>query len=254
MEVLIVTEYQEWKPSWSSLRRALAVLPLSSPLLHTFILRLELHTYGDSDNEESYHTIPETSSDVDADLIAAINQLRFSALTSFEFSVRTSGFRLREPAMDFSPVLCGNPLLTNVTLNVEGICVPPDADAVFLSRLVSFTGSVKNCAAVSAYARGLRDLTVLFPVNIWPDYIQNMHESTRLFTPDFFPPDANPAVRSLNVWVVDLTTGSTRDDRTLRPDSFTCLVTAFPNLTHLNIGLCYPIVRSPHALPNGADS
>ncbi|KAJ6535118.1 hypothetical protein B0H19DRAFT_438376 [Mycena capillaripes] len=150
--------YKEWVPSWSLLRQTLGFLHLSSPLLQALILKIKLRAYKKTAD----------TWDVDPDLVAALNQLRFSALTSLEFSLYTSWSRLCGPAPDFSPVLLGNPLIKNVTLNmegVEGVCITPVADVSFLSNLVSFTDSVKNCAAVSAHAPGLRHITIYFPAS-----------------------------------------------------------------------------------------
>lgn len=65
-----------------------------------------------------------------------MNELRLSALTSFKFALYTSGARLCDPAMDFSRILSAHPLLTTVTLNIEGICVPRDVCIPFLSSPV----------------------------------------------------------------------------------------------------------------------
>ncbi|KAJ7331046.1 hypothetical protein DFH08DRAFT_966788 [Mycena albidolilacea] len=144
--------------------------------------------------------------------------------------------------MDFSPLLQAHPRLTAVTLNIEGICVPPDISmdttTTFLSRLDSFTGSVKNCAAVSPHARGLRQLTVLFPADASGDPQNTLdHQSPRPFTPTVFPPQAFPGVTSLDARAVDPNGGTARYAWTFLPDSLICLADAFPNLTRLEVSL-----------------
>jgi hypothetical protein len=218
----------------------MADLPASSPLLHA--LSLEMHLSVDSGAAED-----PSPWDIDAELGSTINALRLPALTAFKFSLHASDFRIRDPAMDFSPLLQAHPRLTAVTLNIEGICVPPDISmdttTTFLSRLDSFTGSVKNCAAVLPHARGLRQLAVLFPADASED-LQNTldHQSPRPFTQTVFPPHAFPGVTSLDARAVDPNGGTARYAWTFHPDSLICLADAFPNLTRLEVSLTGSLV------------
>ncbi|KAJ7666836.1 hypothetical protein DFH06DRAFT_1470007 [Mycena polygramma] len=224
-------KYDQWQPLWRALKRALGDLPLASPLLHTFRMKLRL-------DADAYAP---TRWDVDVDLIAAINQLRFSTLASFDFALHTSGRCLRDSAMDFSPLLRGNPLLTNVALNITGTCVPPNADGSFLSRLRSFTGSIRNCAAISKHAQSLRNITILFPgpSDIQPQPDRSYGESQ--FAPTLFPPNLNRDVTSLDVRAVGLNGLIDRYPSSFSPESFNCLVAAFPNLTHLDVSLSHAL-------------
>ncbi|KAJ7794079.1 hypothetical protein B0H14DRAFT_3888955 [Mycena olivaceomarginata] len=102
-----------------------------------------------------------------------------------------------------------------------------DTTTTFLSRLDSFTGSVKNCVAVLPHARELRQLAVLFPADAIP----------RPFTQTVFPPHAFPGVTSLDARAVDPNGGTARYAWTFHPDSLICLADAFPNLTRLEVSL-----------------
>ncbi|KAJ7350746.1 hypothetical protein DFH08DRAFT_995611 [Mycena albidolilacea] len=242
--------YDEWRHCWRRLRRAMAALSSSSPLLHSLSLTFDLHVYADSDDRHTNSRIP--SWDIDADLKAAINQLQLPALTTFEFILYTSGFSVRNPAMDFSPMLRAHPLLTDITLNIEGNCVPRDVNTTFLSRLTSFTGTVKNCAAILPQAQALRHITMLFPGHAAYD-IQNILPRTKggepaalspstLFTPARFPPRAFPGIVSLDARAVDLAGDDAHWARLVDPDALACLVAAFPNLVRLDVsGLVEPL-------------
>ncbi|KAJ7607792.1 hypothetical protein DFH06DRAFT_1486431 [Mycena polygramma] len=228
--------HAEWQHSWAVFRHALGALQTSSPTLHTLILRIDLHTWmlTDSDYGQVY--------EVDADLISAINEMRFPALAEFQFLLHTSGFRLRDPAMDFSPFLQGHPLLASVTLNVEGVCVPPGADASFLPHLVSFRGAAKNCAAMLAHARGLRSVTILFPSSYDEDPQRTLQRNTPVpFTSALFRPKSSPGVTSLDARAVDLSGSTDHCYCLLCPEALTCLIAAFPNLTRLDISLGRPL-------------
>ncbi|KAF8207903.1 hypothetical protein K438DRAFT_2013299 [Mycena galopus ATCC 62051] len=232
--------YEEWKPSWKALRRALEALPASSPLLHSLSLKLDLYFYEDSDDEQSDFLQPWS---IDPDLKAAINQLRLSALTSFHLSLDPTGFNLRNPAMDFSSMLRAHPLLTTITLNIEGICVPPDVDNTFLSHIVSLTSSVKNCATILPHTPTLRRIIILFPADTWCNDFQDTldFEYRRPLTPALFPAHAFPDVRSLDARGVTRDGGTASYTRTFYPDSLSCLIAAFPNLTHLDVSLAKPL-------------
>ncbi|KAJ7666830.1 hypothetical protein DFH06DRAFT_1470000 [Mycena polygramma] len=228
--------YAEWQPSWAVFRHSLGALQMSSPTLHTLILKIDLHIYllMESDYAQVYN--------VDTDLILAINEMRFPALTEFQFLLHTSGFRLRDPAMDFSPFLQGHPLLANVTLNVEGVCVPPGADASFLPHLVSFRGAARNCAAMLAHARGLRSITILFPSGYDEDPQRTLQGNTPVpFTSALFRPRSSPGVTSLDARAVNLSGSTVHCYCLLCPEALTCLIAAFPNLTHLDISLSRPL-------------
>ncbi|KAJ6585617.1 hypothetical protein B0H19DRAFT_1250409 [Mycena capillaripes] len=229
-------EYEEWRRPWRALRGTLGVLSGTSPLLRTFKLVLRLRAYG-------YEALM-TPWNVDMALIEGISQLRLSILRSFKFSLHTLGFDIAGPALDFSPMLHRNPLLQIATLNIDGICVPPVPYTTFLSHLRSFTGSVKNCAAVAARASGLRHITMLFPASMRDD-IQNAlswsPESPVPFTPELFSTDAFPGITSLDVRAVDLDGFTGRYPEQLYPASFACLAAAFSNLTHLDVSLGGPL-------------
>jgi hypothetical protein len=209
---------------------------LSSPHLHTLVLRLKL-SVGRADPSPRV---------VDADLNAVIDALCLPALTSFEFSLN-AWLPPHDHAMDFSPVLRANPLLTNLTLNVDGICVPSDADAAYLPRLRTFTGTVNNCAAVSAHARELRNVTILLP-----QYYADRPESPPFpFTPSLFRRNTGPAVTRLDARAVALGGRIARYPALLCPTAFDYLAAAFPNLTHLNASLGKPMVYKHHTIQIG---
>ncbi|KAJ7817295.1 hypothetical protein B0H14DRAFT_2843035 [Mycena olivaceomarginata] len=230
--------------------RAMAALSSSSPLLCSLSLTFDLHVYADSDDRHANSRIPPWV--IDADLKAAINQLQLPALTTFEFILYTSGFSVHNPAMDFSPMLRAHPLLTDITLNIEGNCVPRDVNTTFLSRLTSFTGTVKNCAAILLQAQALRHITMLFPGHAAYD-IQKILPRTKgrkpaalspstLFTPARFPPRAFPGIVSLDARAVDLAGDDAHWARLVDPDALACLAAAFPNLVRLDVsGLVEPL-------------
>ncbi|KAJ6452894.1 hypothetical protein C8R47DRAFT_1168680 [Mycena vitilis] len=180
--------------------------------------------------------------EVDADLTLAMNEMRFPALAEFQFLLHAMGFRLRDPAVDFSPFLQGHPLLASVTLNVEGVCVPPGADASFLPRLVYFRGAARNCAAMLEHARGLCSISILFPSSYEEDPQRTLRQNTPVpFTSALFRPKFSPGVTSLDARAVDSSGSTVQCYCLLCPEALTCLIAAFPNLTRLDISLGRPL-------------
>ncbi|KAJ7821508.1 hypothetical protein B0H14DRAFT_2830866 [Mycena olivaceomarginata] len=203
--------YDEW-------RRAMAALSSSSPLLYSLSLTFDLHVYADSDDRHANSRIPPW---------AAINQLQLPALTTFEFILYTSGFSVRNPAMDFSPMLACPPAPHRYHAEYRGKLCPSRPQA-------------------------LRHITMLFPGHAAYD-IQKILPRTKgrkpaalspstLFTPARFPPRAFPGIVSLDARAVDLAGDDAHWARLVDPDALACLAAAFPNLVRLDVsGLVEPL-------------
>ncbi|KAJ7457483.1 hypothetical protein FB451DRAFT_1275021 [Mycena latifolia] len=226
------TEYDARPPSWNALGKALKRLPSSSPLLQALNLKLEMYGGWTWDN----HT----------GLVKTINQIRFPALTTVELTVTVLHFAARDPAADFSPFLLGHPALTSVTLNLDGMRIPTVEEGAYVPRLRSFTGSVPQCAAISACAPELEELSLVFP--FVPQRVSDDAADPDPppppgpSIPEFFPPNVSPSVKRLNLRAInkhDLNSGCD-----VSPDSLTCLALAFPNITHLDLYLTEQ--TSPH--------
>ncbi|KAJ7662152.1 hypothetical protein DFH06DRAFT_366322 [Mycena polygramma] len=219
--------------SLAALGKALALLPVSSPLLQTlkFGINIQLARYTGDDNAMMCLW------DAFSKLVKKTNEMCFSALTSVELSVKPSIFFGKQyvPRATFMPLLLGNPSLRDILVDVEDmdmqIRIPLQLNAgcpANLRRLRSFTGSVEQCAAVvSAHTPGLEHLHML------GDAGKNAQ-----FTSTRFPPNVGPTIRRLTV-----RTGENIYDEPpdfagfLRPRSLGCLVLAFPNVTQLNVSL-----------------
>ncbi|KAJ7755104.1 hypothetical protein B0H16DRAFT_1541060 [Mycena metata] len=140
--------------------------------------------------------------------------------------------------MDFSSVLRQSPLLRDLTLNIDGTCIPVHTGTSYLCRLRSFTGSVQNCAAISSYARALTHLTILFPEHRRHDMQNRLGSDPPIpFTLALFPRNTNRAVTSLEVRAIGWKGLTGRYPSLLCPQTLRCLAGAFPNLTHLDVSL-----------------
>ncbi|KAJ7127953.1 hypothetical protein C8R44DRAFT_873727 [Mycena epipterygia] len=211
-----------------ALGEALKLSPSSSPLLQT--LGLKLWFYSEWTETPVW--------DAYVDLISTVNGLRYSALTSVEISVDAVENHIPSihppPVADISSFLFGHPSLTNVKLKVVGMAIPTGSDNAYLPRLRSFAGSVAHCAAIAARARELQELRVVLPEGRGED-------RPALFTSRLYRRNLSPTVTLLKVCAMDAhedgLVESDRYRRELSPRSFKCLVSAFPNVTRLDITL-----------------
>ncbi|KAJ7763391.1 hypothetical protein B0H16DRAFT_1804463 [Mycena metata] len=204
--------------SWRVLRKGLEILPSCSPFLQSLSMKFEIEEPANS------------SFTMDPDLTVGLTQLRLPALTSLDFSFYAEEyFQLPNPAMNFAPLDIGSPHLTTLSLDIEGICVPEDANPTYLSHLTSFSGPVRNCAAIVAHTSNLCKLSLWIP----EDDMQNTLEPDP-FRPVLFPPNFGLSITSLDVRSVD-TSGDTKRYPVI--DNLRILlyvlIAAFPNLTHL---------------------
>ncbi|KAJ7451962.1 hypothetical protein FB451DRAFT_1283291 [Mycena latifolia] len=216
-------KYDAWPRSWNALGDALKRLPTSSPRLQALNLKLDMSQWDTSPSWEGF-----------GDLVKTMNQIRFPALTSVKLAVDVRNCDHGKPAADFAPLLFAHTSLASVTLDVERTRIPTDVHRAQLPRLRSFTGSVQQCAAISACAPELEELCFVFPFDSYrdPDDITN---SPR-FIPSLFPPNIGPTVKHLNVRAVSEWNGLTYGCE-LSPHALTCLAMAFPNITHLDVYL-----------------
>ncbi|KAJ7757982.1 hypothetical protein B0H16DRAFT_1536354, partial [Mycena metata] len=219
----------KWAASWNDLGKALRPLPSSSPLLKSLTMDLGLTVYEDAGDPLL---------DIDPDFSATLNQLHLPVLTTPGFSLHgvyeAPDFRLRNPAMDFTPLLLKTPLLKHLTLTIDVVCVPVDPNISYLSRLTSFTGSARNCAVILAHTPNIQKLSMWTPGSTLHD-VQSML-NLNPFTSAAFSPNLGPSVTSLDVRAIDKT-GQTVP-YPLHPklkNSLDLFVAAFPNLTHLRI-------------------
>ncbi|KAJ7440287.1 hypothetical protein B0H11DRAFT_2099776 [Mycena galericulata] len=207
------TRRKKWNASWKALIKALKLLPLSSPLLDTLKLKLDI--------------FPHSTSDSYTELVTTINQLRFSALTSLTFKSSMYlevEFPDNVPVPNLTPFLNGHPLLSDLTLTGDGIRT--DEHLAALPRLRSLTVSDEHFAPIFARAQDLERLSLL--ISDYPS----------LPTAEKLPPDAGPTVRRLNFQIGDV---DVDDELDLHPFQLICLLTAFPNITHLNVALTQEI-------------
>ncbi|KAJ7127874.1 hypothetical protein C8R44DRAFT_873648 [Mycena epipterygia] len=226
-EIETVQSYA-WRSSCQALGEALKLLPSSSPLLRT--LSLKLVFYSGNPPWDAY-----------VDLISTVNGMRFSALTSVEFSVDaapedyTGNHPRHMPVADFSSFLFEHPFVTNVTLKVVGMSIPSGPN--YLPRLRSFVGSVEHCAAIAARAQELEELFVVIP-DRW-HRSQEHPQDPPLFTSKLYPPNLSLTVKRFKVFAIQEngSVESARFRRELCPPSLECLVSAFPNITQLEVAL-----------------
>ncbi|KAJ7768895.1 hypothetical protein B0H16DRAFT_1518555 [Mycena metata] len=199
------------KPAWRIIRQHLRNLPTLSPDLHTLSLHIRLRAHPD----------PPREWDLDTDLATAINELCLSALRSFDFSIYTVGFNIRnDDDIDFARMLHANPFLEDLTLNLQGVFIPPD---LCLPRLRSFTGRFNDCATILENSRELHHLTVVFPEDepmppVWMSY-------------------PNYTVKSLDARSVAADGRLCRYPSLISEATLTYLAVVLPNLTHLDVSL-----------------
>ncbi|KAJ7768877.1 hypothetical protein B0H16DRAFT_1518474, partial [Mycena metata] len=199
------------KPAWRIIRRHMGNLPTLSPDLHTLSLRIRLRAHPD----------PPRKWDLDTDLATAINELCLPALRSFDFSIYTVGFNIRnDDDIDFASMLHANPFLRDLILNVQGVFIPPD---LCLPRLRSFTGRFNDCPTILENSVELHHLTVVFPEDepmppVWMSY-------------------PNYTVRSLDARSVAADGRLCRYPSLISEPTLTYLAAVLPNLTHLDVSL-----------------
>ncbi|KAJ7188807.1 hypothetical protein C8R46DRAFT_1243936 [Mycena filopes] len=209
------------------LAQALESLPTTSPSLRALHVKLKL-PFNDAFpfNNDSFPHLGLH------DIVDAINQIHLPALTMLELSpdfyppeVEPEEVENLLPLVDFAPFLAAHPNLLDLTLTAHGTTLTKDI--AFLPRLRSFTGSFHDAAVICANQRQLDRLVLTF-----------VHRS-------YFDP---PSFRALPLLpqasLTKLTVRATKGDgevakmtNELSPISLGRLVTAFPNLTHLDVYL-----------------
>ncbi|KAJ7172806.1 hypothetical protein C8R43DRAFT_674967 [Mycena crocata] len=161
-------------------------------------------------------------------LIAAINGLQLSKLTTLELSIDALYFEDRASDADFSPLLRLLPSLKELTLHATGLTMPLPPDVVVhLSRLRIFTGSLAHCAVLAAHATELAHLSMLYPNKDTPENLP-----ARLFSPA-----VAPTVTRLDIRAVDQDGSFSRYFQQLSTVSLGGLAAAFPNIVHLEVTL-----------------
>ncbi|KAJ6535114.1 hypothetical protein B0H19DRAFT_1241304 [Mycena capillaripes] len=222
-------KYETWCRLWSALYKALDILPSTSPLLHALKFRIVLYgqDYAHYHERDRDPTSPPYAAY--GELLEQINQMRFSALVSLDFSVHVAGFRhRRHPRTNIGPLLLGHPSVTDVVVDVTEMRMPWNLCSAHLPRLRSFAGSAEQCAAIAADAQQLERLYIVFERGT------SQGSEVRMFTPDRFPPNLSLVVRRL---AVARTHGAADFGGELSPTELNCLVRAFPNVAHLNVHL-----------------
>ncbi|KAJ7655685.1 hypothetical protein DFH06DRAFT_1200721 [Mycena polygramma] len=185
---------------------ALQMLPSSSPLLNTLRLKLKIPFEDDAFPSSSY-----------ADLIAGINDIHLPALATLDLSVDLTSDELLDfgfsgslvgflPPTDVSPFLASHPNLADLTLSILGTHL--NQDIAFLPRLRSFQGSFKDAVAICSE---------FFP------------------TFNSLPLPKHLSLTELRVLAVDPLGSPLKMMEEFCPESFTQLVSSFPNLTHLDV-------------------
>ncbi|KAJ7245682.1 hypothetical protein C8J57DRAFT_1476284 [Mycena rebaudengoi] len=210
--------------SFFKLGEAIQMLPSSSPYLHTLLLKLDLSCWEDMFPWEAFE-----------DLIAALNGIHLPSLVSFDLSIdiKWSGDEENDdvPSPSFTPFLTAHPQLLHLKLALPGKL--PVYDAACLPCLRSFTGPFIHCASVVAHKRALKTLCIILT-----------HSPSFLFDSDFrpenFPSTIHSSLTKLQVWH-DATAVETypwcQKFSGLCPKSLFVLVSAFPDIVHLDICL-----------------
>ncbi|KAJ6558324.1 hypothetical protein B0H19DRAFT_1261844 [Mycena capillaripes] len=212
--------YESWGSIWDALGEAIRLLPLYSPLLHTLKLEFRSSPFRDSDTPPW---------DAYRGLVATINQTHFPALTSLQLSVK-SDFDPPGPEVDFSPLLVAHPLLVTVALlDVDKLRILADSDDANLPSLCSFTGPVEHVAVICPRAPQLASISLTNASEDPEDYV------VLDLPPHLFHSNIGPTVTSLE-YTSDSDTGGYYFE--LSVDSVTSLVSAFPNIKHLDIRIC----------------
>ncbi|KAJ6533988.1 hypothetical protein DFH09DRAFT_1284268 [Mycena vulgaris] len=200
------------------LTEALQMLPYTSPRLHSFKLRLGIPY------DEAEDTFPSLGY---SDLVDAINELHFPALTTFDISVMLyphadDDFDPDElPTTDFSTFLASHGNLVNLSLNA------PDTkltDNITFPHLRSFEGSFEHSEIITRRHR-LEKLVLTF-----------IHPFWRYNPPAFctLPLPTHLSLTTLRVTAVTTEGWEVKRTNELSPESFAQLVPSFPNVTHLN--------------------
>ncbi|KAF7362343.1 hypothetical protein MVEN_00580900 [Mycena venus] len=200
------------------LAEAIQMLPITSPLLHTLHLKLDIPF--------NFDTFPYLGCD---DLLSAMNNIRLYVLEDLEISLKfypDYEYDMEDdelPLMDFSLFLTAHPTLAHLALSTHG---PQISETVpFLPHLHSFKGSFEDAAVICARQRELDQLTLTF-----------VHRSR--FEMPSFRIERLPSqftLMKLQVLAVDLNGAVIKRTNELSPASLTQLVSSFPNLTQLDI-------------------
>ncbi|KAJ7198202.1 hypothetical protein C8J57DRAFT_1417465 [Mycena rebaudengoi] len=217
----------DYKENLHTLNSALKMLS-SSPLLHT--LRLALSIFF----SPTYNTTPTAKESFD--MISSLNRTQFPTLRAFDIAIRYQYPQFEMTYMgvaDLAPFLAAHPDLLHLKLAVQGTEFSGE-DAAFLPQLRSFTGFLRNGAALcdSGPQRPLEKLSI------------TVATTAMLHQPEIdfgrFPSVIHPSLKSLHIRAIDqyqYTTFKSCDN--LSPTYLHCVVSSFPNVTHLDIPLSY---------------
>ncbi|KAJ7227666.1 hypothetical protein C8J57DRAFT_1388800 [Mycena rebaudengoi] len=195
----------DYKENLHTLISALKMLS-SSPLLHT--LRLALSIFF----SPTYNTTPTAKESFD--MISSLNRTRFPTLREFDIAIR-----YQYPQFEMT-------YMGGTEFSGE--------DAAFLPQLRSFTGFLRNGATLcdSGPQRPLEKLSI------------TVATTAVLHQPEIdfgrFPSVTHPSLKLLHIRAIDqyqYTTFKSCDN--LSPTYLHCVVSSFPNITHLDIPLSY---------------
>ncbi|KAJ7017582.1 hypothetical protein C8F04DRAFT_1405782 [Mycena alexandri] len=201
------------------LAKALESLPAISPCLRALHLKLKI-PFSDP--------FPYLGLD---DLVDTMNLIHLPVLTTLELSLDFYPLEIDEvdeallPPMDFASFLATHPSLRDLTLAAHGTILTKDI--AFLPRLRSFTGSFSDAAVICAGQRQLDQLVL--------NFVHRAYCEQPSFRTLLLPPHAS--LTKLTVRAVDATGQVVKMTNELSSSSLARLVSAFPNLTHLDVCL-----------------
>ncbi|KAJ7029973.1 hypothetical protein C8F04DRAFT_1187146 [Mycena alexandri] len=208
------------------LAKALESLPAISPCLRALHLKLKI-PFSDP--------FPYLGLD---DLVDTMNLIHLPVLTTLELSLDFYPLEIDDvdeallPPMDFAPFLATHPSLRDLTLAAHGTILTKDI--AFLPRLCSFTGSFSDAAVICAGQRQLDQLVL--------NFVHRAYYERPSFRTLLLPPHAS--LTKLTVRAVDATGQVVKMTNELSSLSLPRLVSAFPNLTHLDVCLSRRILTT----------
>ncbi|KAF8150466.1 hypothetical protein K438DRAFT_1865451 [Mycena galopus ATCC 62051] len=213
-------DFAPFKLCWK-LAEALQMLQSSSPLLRTFRFSFKMPFYEDEFPHEAYSNV-----------VAAINGVYLPALETLDLCMDLNPVEFYDypfpldflPVTDFSPFFTSHPNLLHLNLFNPGTKLT--GEDPFLLRLQSFQGSLQDAVILCARRRQLRNLVITL---IQPDFP---------YYPLSFDVEAlarHSSLTHLSVFAVDDVGKPIKRSNELSPTSFHHVVSAFPNLTHLDI-------------------
>ncbi|KAJ7210153.1 hypothetical protein GGX14DRAFT_451506 [Mycena pura] len=212
--------YHKWGSSWNQLNEALKALPSSSSHLNSLKLQLKIKSDWDSESESGSLRFPW---DKYSEVIMTINQLRFPVLTSLALSFGIAEeCRNPSPVAVFSSFLREHPLLSDLTLSGSGMCT--DAKGAHFPQLRVLTGLVEHCVPILVHAGEPEQLNLTISKELM--YCSSEDSGTA----KILQSDVGATIRRLNVGIA-----GKPDWQRFSPYLFSCLASAFPNVTQLDI-------------------